>query len=178
MATSKPDANRIRAAGDRAVEAMRRASLGPGEILGETSPLIFSRRPAPHMPEYLHPDFPDRERARLLAQIERDLPGRQTPASLPWGPSMGEMRIILSVDCAQGRDDPSGPRGQARFDWGDLDGVVLTLGNFQKPLTRRRRRRLRGGKTQPTTPRPTFRAWIPDRPMVIARGAAQVRGTA
>jgi hypothetical protein len=84
-------------------------------------------------------------------------------------------RIILSVDCAQGRDDPARPKGQARFDWGDIDGVVLTLGNFPRPMTRRRRRRLRGGMTQPTTPRPTFRAWVPDGPVVVARGAALIR---
>ena len=82
MAISKPDADRIRAAGDRATEALRRARLGPGEILGETSPLVFSRRPAPHMPEYLSPDFPDRERARVLARIERDH-NRSTDADLP-----------------------------------------------------------------------------------------------
>ena len=69
-------------------------------------------------------------------------------------------------------------RNLAGIDLGDLDGVVLTLNHFPKPMTRRRRRRLRGGKTQPTTSRPTFRAWIPDGPMVIARGAAQIRGTA
>lgn len=82
MAISKPDADRIRAAGDRATEALREARLGLGEILGETSPLIFSRRPAPHMPEYLHPDFPGREQARVVARIERDL-SRSTDADLP-----------------------------------------------------------------------------------------------
>lgn len=87
-------------------------------------------------------------------------------------------RIVVGIDCAQGSDYPARPKGQARFDWGDLDGVVITLGNFPKPMTRRRRRRLRGGKTQPTAPRPTFRPWIPDGLMVIARGAAQIRGTA
>lgn len=63
----------------------------------------------------------------------------------------------------------------AGIDLGCLDGVVLTLGNFPKPMTRRRRRRLRGGKTQPTSPRPTFMAWVAEGPMVIARGAALFR---
>lgn len=89
---------------------------------------------------------------------------------------MADRFITVGIDCAQGSDDLARPRGQARFYWGDLDGVVLTLNHFPKPMTRRRRRRLRGGKTQPMTPRPTFRAWILDRPMVVSRGAAQIIG--
>lgn len=45
--------------------------LRPGEILVQTAPLHFPSRPAAPVPEYLHPDYVPRERARLIAEAEQ-----------------------------------------------------------------------------------------------------------
>ncbi|MET7244135.1 hypothetical protein ABZT49_12265 [Methylobacterium sp. EM32] len=64
------DRDRIRAAAERAIEAMQEARLRPGEILVQTAPLHFPSRPAAPTPEYLQPDYVPRERARLMAMAE------------------------------------------------------------------------------------------------------------
>lgn len=64
------DADRIRAAGDRACAAMQAHRLRPGEILVETAPLYFPSRPAAPMPDYMHPDFAD----CVLARLQRRAP--------------------------------------------------------------------------------------------------------
>ncbi|WP_070999650.1 hypothetical protein [Methylobacterium sp. C1] len=76
------DADRIRAACDRAVEAAQRSRpLQPGQILGQSSPLCFPSRPAAPMPECMHPDFA----ARVLARMQGDpsAPRRTRDADLP-----------------------------------------------------------------------------------------------
>lgn len=50
-----------------------------------------------------------------------------------------------------------------------IDELTIFRNPFYQPLTRRRRRRLRGGKTQSSRPR--FTPWFQNEPLKIARGA-------
>ncbi len=54
---------------------------------------------------------------------------------------------------------------------GDLAAVEITRDLFWQPLTRRGRRRLRGGKTQPRVPRRIFVPCYLDGPAKIVRAA-------
>lgn len=65
------DKDRLRAACDRAIAAMRQPS-----IVIETAPLLFASRPTPTMPEYVRPDFGMRGKAAPEAE-------KAKPAGLP-----------------------------------------------------------------------------------------------
>ena len=71
------DRDRLRAACDRAIAAMRQPSL-----VIETAPLLFASRPMPTTPEYVRPDFGMRRKAAPDAEKARP-PGLPVVVS-PW----------------------------------------------------------------------------------------------
>ena len=81
MADPATDRDRIRAACDRAVEAIQRARpLQPEAIHMQTSPVCYPSRPTMPMPEYLQPDLTPfaAEMATALAPLFAPAPTRDS----------------------------------------------------------------------------------------------------